>query len=155
MCETAIGRYILSGINPDIEKQIQADIAATSPDKLFEQLSSSEKGLTSEETKTRQQKYGMNEISEKKANPLIKFLLYFYGPIPFMIEVAVVLSAIIGHWDDFFIILALLFSNAIVGFYQERKAGNAIELLKQKLALTAKVIRDGSGKSSGKGAGPR
>ena len=60
-----------------------------------------------------------------------------------MIEVAVVLSAIIGHWEDFFIIIALLFSNAIVGFYQENKAGNAIELLKQKLALTAKVLRDG------------
>jgi H+-transporting ATPase len=133
----------MSAANHDKVKQFEADIEKTSSDKLFEQLSSSEKGLGTDEAKVRQQKYGMNEISEKKANPLIKFLLYFYGPIPFMIEAAVILSAIIGHWDDFFIILALLCSNAIVGFYQERKAGNAIELLKQKLALTAKVLRDG------------
>ncbi len=133
----------MSATNHDNVKQFEADIEKTSSDELFEQLSSSEKGLGSDEAKARQQKYGMNEITEEKANPLLKFLLYFYGPIPFMIEVAVILSAIIGHWDDFFIILALLFSNAIVGFYQESKAGNAIELLKQKLALTAKVLRDG------------
>ena len=133
----------MSSRNLDAVKQFEGDIEKTSSDKLFEQLSSSEKGLNSDEAKSRQQKYGMNDISEKKVTPLIKFLQYFYGPIPFMIEFAVVLSAIIGHWDDFFIILALLLSNAIVGFYQEYKAGNAIELLKQKLALTAKVLRDG------------
>jgi H+-transporting ATPase len=132
----------MSGTNPS-EDQVKADIASTSSSKLFEQLSSSEKGLSSEEAKSRQQKYGMNDISEKKVNPFIKFLQYFYGPIPFMIEFAVVLSALIGHWDDFFIILALLFTNAIVGFYQEYKAGNAIEELKQKLAPNAKVLRDG------------
>jgi H+-transporting ATPase len=133
----------MSDTDPNPGDQVQSDIAEASPDELFEQLSSSGKGLGSDEAKTRQQKYGMNDISEKKANPLIKFLLYFYGPIPFMIEVAVILSAVIGHWEDFFIILALLFTNAVVGFYQESKAGNAIELLKQKLAPNAKVLRDG------------
>ncbi len=127
----------------DTAKQVQADIAATSTATLYERLSSSEGGLSSDEARVRQRKYGLNAISEKKVSPLIKFLQYFYGPIPFMIMIAVVLSAIIGHWEDFFIILALLFSNAIVGFYQERKADNAIELLKQRLALTAKVLRDG------------
>ena len=138
----------MSGTNPS-EEQVQADIAATSSSKLFEQLSSSEKGLGSEEAKARQQKYGMNDISEKKVNPFIKFLRYFYGPIPFMIEFAVVLSAIIGHWDDFFIILALLFTNAIVGFYQEYKAGNAIEELKQKLAPNAKCSGTDMERSTG------
>jgi H+-transporting ATPase len=60
-----------------------------------------------------------------------------------MIEAAVVLSALIAHWDDFAIILALLFVNAVVGFWQEYKADNAIELLKQRLALKARVLRDG------------
>jgi H+-transporting ATPase len=60
-----------------------------------------------------------------------------------MIEVAVILSAIIGHWADFWIIFVLLLLNAVVGFWQEHKADNAIELLKQKLALTARVLRDG------------
>ncbi len=133
----------MTGDDPDTENQIKADIATTSVDKLFAQLSSSENGLSAKTVIERQQKYGKNEITEKKVNPLIKFFRYFYGPIPFMIEFAVVLSAIIGHWEDFFIILALLFTNAIVGFYQESKAGKAIELLKQRLALTAKVLRDG------------
>ena len=133
----------MTGTDPGTNNQVKGDIAATSIDKLFQQLSSSEKGLGSDEALGRQQKYGKNEITEKRISPLIKFLRYFYGPIPFMIETAVILSAIIGHWEDFFIISALLFTNAIVGFYQENKAGKAIELLKQRLALTAKVLRDG------------
>jgi H+-transporting ATPase len=60
-----------------------------------------------------------------------------------MIEAAVVMSAIIQRWPDFGIILKLLMVNAIVGFWQEHKAGNAIELLKQRLALKARVLRDG------------
>jgi H+-transporting ATPase len=59
-----------------------------------------------------------------------------------MIEAAVILSAVIQRWEDFGIIFALLMLNAVVGFWQERKAGNAIELLKQKLALKARVLRD-------------
>lgn len=109
----------------------------------FSELSSSEKGLTTEDAKERAKRYGPNELTEEKVSPLRKFLGYFWGPIPIMIMVAIVLSAIIGHWEDFFIILALLFSNAIVGFYQENKAGNAIELLKQRLAPEARVLRDG------------
>ncbi len=60
-----------------------------------------------------------------------------------MIEVAVILSAVIRHWDDFWIIFALLLLNAVVGFWQEHKADNAIELLKQRLALKARALRDG------------
>ena len=60
-----------------------------------------------------------------------------------MIEVAAILSAIIKHWEDFWIIIIMLLLNAIVGFWQEYKADNAIELLKQKLALKARIKRDG------------
>lgn len=60
-----------------------------------------------------------------------------------MIEAAAVMSAIIMHWPDFGIILTLLMLNAVVGFWQEKKADNAIELLKQKLAPNARVLRDG------------
>ncbi len=60
-----------------------------------------------------------------------------------MIEVAAALSAVLGRWDDFGIIFALLLMNGVVGFWQEHKAENAIELLKQKLALKARVRRDG------------
>jgi H+-transporting ATPase len=110
---------------------------------LFKKLSTDEKGLSSSEANERLKKYGYNEISEKKINPIIKFLGYFWGPIPWMIEVAAVLSVIIKHWEDFWIILALLLLNAVVAFWQEFKADNAIDALKQKLALKARALRDG------------
>ncbi len=110
---------------------------------LFGRLSANKDGISSSEARERLDKYGPNEIPEKKVNPIKKFLGYFWGPIPFMIEAAVVMSAIIQRWEDFAIISALLMINAVVGFWQEHQAGNAIELLKQKLAPMAKVLRDG------------
>ncbi len=89
-------------------------------------------------------RYGRNEIEEEKPNPLLKFLTYFWGPIPWMIEIAVVLSGAAGHWPDFFIISVLLFANAVVGFWEERQAGNAIDALKANLAIKARVRRDGN-----------
>ena len=60
-----------------------------------------------------------------------------------MIEVAVILSAVVGHWPDFGIILFLLVCNAVVGFWEEHQAGNAIDALKARLAIKARVKRDG------------
>ena len=106
-------------------------------------LKSSPNGLTQAEAVTRLTQYGPNEIKEKKTNPLLKFLSYMWGPIPWMIEGAVILSGVVRHWPDFFIILVLLFANAVVGFWEERQAGNAIAALKARLAVKAKVKRDG------------
>jgi H+-transporting ATPase len=99
-------------------------------------------GLSSEEVQRKLQQYGSNEIPEKKVNPLRKFLSYFWGPIPWMIEAAAALSIVIQHWEDFAIIFTLLIVNAVVGFWQEHKADNAIELLKKRLAPKARVLRD-------------
>jgi H+-transporting ATPase len=112
-------------------------------DELLSRLSATKEGLSSQEAQKRLQQYGPNEIPEKKENPLLKFLSYFWGPIPWMIEAAIVMSAIIQRWPDFGIIFTLLMVNAVVGFWQEHKAGNAIELLKQRLALKARILRDG------------
>ena len=106
-------------------------------------LDSSPNGLTQAEAEKRLAKDGPNEISEKKDNAFLKFLTYFWGPIPWMIEVAVILSGIVKHWPDFFIILVLLMSNAVVAFWEERSAGNAIAALKAKLATKTRVKRDG------------
>src|SRR6204780_4861566 len=108
------------------------------------QLTSSPDGLTDIEAKKRLTQYGPNEITEKKTNLFLKFLSYFWGPIPWMIETAVVLSGIVRHWPDFFIILLLLVCNAVVGFWEERQAGNAIAALKKELAIQAKAKRDGN-----------
>ena len=106
-------------------------------------LQSSPDGLTQAEAEKRLAQYGPNEIEEKKTNSFLKFLTYFWGPIPWMIEAAVILSAAARHWPDFGIILVLLLANAVVGFWEEHQAGNAIAALKAKLAITARVKRDG------------
>ena len=110
---------------------------------LEKKLESSIEGLSQAEAAKRLTLYGPNEITEKKTNLFLKFLSYFWGPIPWMIEVAVILSAVVRHWPDFFIILVLLMTNAAVGFWEEREAGNAIAALKAKLAIKARVKRDG------------
>ncbi|MFY9799892.1 MAG: HAD-IC family P-type ATPase, partial [Methanoregula sp.] len=104
----------------------------------------SQTGLTSAEVIELRNQYGFNDIPEEKKHPLLKFLGYFWGPIPWMIEIAAILSAAISHWEDFAVILLLLMTNAVVGFLQERKAENAIELLKKRLAPNARVLRDGT-----------
>ncbi|MDE2481372.1 MAG: plasma-membrane proton-efflux P-type ATPase [bacterium] len=100
-------------------------------------------GLRSDEVASRLQRFGPNALPEEAANPLLRFLLYFWGPIPWMIEAAAALSALVRHWEDFVIILALLLMNAGVGFWEEFQAGNAVAALKRTLALKARVKRDG------------
>jgi len=107
-------------------------------------LGSSPKGLSQAEAQKRLAQYGPNEIAEEKTNVLLKFLSYFWGPIPWMIEGAVILSGVVRHWLDFFIILFLLFSNAMVAFWEEHQAGNEIAALRAKLATKARVLRDGA-----------
>ena len=110
---------------------------------LQAKLESSKDGLSQADATKRLAHYGANEIAEKKTNELLKFLSYFWGPIPWMIEAAVVLSAVAQHWPDFGIILLLLIANAVVGFWEEHQAGNAIAALRAKLAIKARVERDG------------
>ncbi len=119
------------------------DLKSISMAELQEILASSPDGLSQVEAQRRLSQYGPNEIEEKKVNPFLKFLSYFWGPIPWMIEVAVLLSGLVRHWPDFFIILVLLVANAVVAFWEEHQAGNAIAALKAKLAIKARVKRDG------------
>ena len=76
--------------------------AATQPNinlrDLLERLETTTGGLTQEEAQNRLARYGYNELSEKKVNPILKFASYFWGPIPWMIEVAIILSALVHHW---------------------------------------------------------
>jgi len=102
----------------------------------------SKTGLSSREAAQKLEQYGPNEIPEKKVSAFRKFIGYFWGPIPWMIEVAAALSIVIQHYEDFAIIFTLLIVNAVVGFWQEKKADNAIELLKKRLAPKARVLRD-------------
>jgi H+-transporting ATPase len=127
------------GTKPDPNEALKS---LSMPD-LQAKLGSSPNGLTQAEAQKRLTQYGPNEIEEKKTNEVLKFLSYFWGPIPWMIEAAVILSAAARHWPDFGIILVLLLANAVVGFWEEHQAGNAIAALKATLAIKARVKRDG------------
>jgi H+-transporting ATPase len=128
---------------PGSEPDAADDLKSLPLPEVEKRLGSSPDGLTQVEAAKRLIQYGPNEIAEQKTNQLLKFLGYFWGPIPWMIEVAVVLSGVLKHWPDFFIILVLLVANAGVGFWEERSAGKAIDALKAQLAVNARVQRDG------------
>jgi len=130
-------------VKPEPKPAARDDLQSLPLAALEKKLASSPDGLSQAEAQKRLAQYGPNEIEEKKTNPFLQFLGYFWGPIPWMIEAAVILSAIDRHWPDFFIILVLLLANAVVGFWEEHQAGNAIEALKAKLALKARAKRDG------------
>ena len=103
-------------------------------------------GLTESEAARRLVQFGENALVEHHVSIFERLAHFFWGPIPWMIEIAAALSAALGHWNDLAIILVMLFINAGVGFWQEFKADNAIALLKQRLALKARVKRDGEWK---------
>ena len=128
---------------PGSEPKAKSDLQSMPMEELQKKLGASSEGLTQVEAAKRLVQYGPNEIEEKNDNPFLKFLTYLWGPIPWMIEAAVVLSALAQHWPDFGIILVLLLANAVVGFWEEHQAGNAIAALKAKLAVEARVRRDG------------
>ena len=105
--------------------------------------SDKDKGLASGEAKKRIEQYGYNEIPEKEESTFHRIFRRFWGPIPGMIEVAALLSAVVHRWEDFTIIMVLLFTNAFIDLWQESKALNALKVLKDKLAKNALVLRDG------------
>lgn len=100
-------------------------------------------GLTQEEVQERLKKYGYNELNEKEESWLHRLFRRFWGPIPWMIEIAAILSAIAHRWEDFSVIILMLLINAFVDFYQESKALSAIAVLKKKLARKSLVLREG------------
>jgi H+-transporting ATPase len=126
-----------------IERIDTKEAEQLSTDEAFKRLESSSQGLASAEAQKRLQQFGRNALEEKRVGALRKFLGYFWGPIPWMIEVAAILSGVVRRWDDFVIILALLIFNAVIGFWQEFKAANALDALKKQLALKARALRDG------------
>jgi H+-transporting ATPase len=115
----------------------------SSPPKAATASADATAGLSSAEAARRLAQYGRNTIAEHHTSVLVRLFKFFWGPIPWMIETAAALSAAVRHWADFAVILAMLLVNAAVGFWQEFKADNAIALLKQRLALKARVKRDG------------
>jgi H+-transporting ATPase len=113
-------------LKPGAKPTSKDDLKSIPMADLQAKLQSSPKGLSQAEAAKRLAQNGPNALKEVKVNPFLKFLTYFWGPIPWMIEAAVILSGVVRHWLDFIIISVLLLSNAVVGFWEEHQAGNAI-----------------------------
>lgn len=109
----------------------------------FKFLEASAEGLAHSEVRHRLEIFGYNEIAEKKKNTLFEFLLRFWGPMPWLLELALGLSFILGHYFEGIIIFVLLTMNAVIGHMHSRNSQKAVELLKKKLAVKAKVLRNG------------
>src|SRR5437773_6847367 len=100
-------------------------------------------GLDSAQLQERLNKYGPNALAEEKKSALSAFVTYFWGPIPWMIEAAALMALVVKDWGDFTIITSLLLFNALLGFWEEREASNALDALKSSLALKARALRGG------------
>src|SRR5665647_599790 len=121
----------------------ETDLSSIPLDQLRTELDTTNDGLSAAEAVDRLARYGRNEIAEKRRHPLLEFASFFWAPIPWMIEVALVLSLLARHWTDSVIIGVLLAMNGLVAFSEEHQAANAIEALKQRLATSARALRDG------------
>lgn len=123
-----------------------ADIKTkVTPQDLLKSLSvDPAQGLSSTEVQTRLEKFGPNALEEKKKSQLWILLGFFWGPIPWMIEAAATMAAIVGDWGDFIIILALLLFNGLLSFWEEHSASNALAALENSLALQARALRNGT-----------
>lgn len=106
-------------------------------------LGTSAKGLSVDEAKGRLEKVGPNAIIAHEESRWTKLIGYFWGPIPWMIEAAALISLARRDWPDFAVVTGLLLYNAAVGFWQDNKAANALAALKKGLALKARALRGG------------
>jgi len=102
------------------------------------------KGLTSEEVAQRLAEFGPNVIAEDKPNPVRLFFKKLWGPVPWMLEATLVLELILGNRIEAMIIAFLLLFNAVLGFMHQQRAQNALNMLRSRLQIMARVLRDGA-----------
>ncbi len=111
--------------------------------KTFELLATSENGISENEAQQRIQQWGYNEIKEEKKNPLLDFLSRYWGPVPWLLEIAMIISFAVSHYLEAIIIFVLITANAIIGYIHSRNSQKAVELIRGRLTINAKVLRDG------------
>jgi len=99
-------------------------------------------GLSGAEAAQRLEKFGANEVTEKQTPALWLLLKKFWSPVPWMLEATVVLQVVLGKRDEAVVIAALLIFNAVLGFVQENRANQALALLKKRLEIRVRVLRD-------------
>jgi len=100
-------------------------------------------GLTSQQAKQLLAQFGPNTIPEKKTSPLLSVLKKFWGPIPWMLEASLVIEIILKNRVQAIVIALLMIMNAVISVIQEHRSQKSLELLKAKLSITARALRDG------------
>jgi H+-transporting ATPase len=120
-----------------------SDYKAVSITETLGLLETSIDGLTDSVVRQRLQRFGFNEVTEKKENPAAQFLKRYWGPMPWLLELAIVLGIVVKHYLEAGIIFALLTINSVIGQIQSRGSQRALEALKKRLAAKAQVLRDG------------
>lgn len=111
---------------------------------MFNDLATSPSGLSPEEAKSRLEKYGPNSFKSGKEFDILGTIIHqFSDPLIYILIIAAVITALLGHWIDTYVIMAVVLLNAIIGFSQEYKAEKAIGALISLAAPRATVIRDG------------
>ncbi len=100
-------------------------------------------GLTAAEAQQRLKQFGPNVIPERRVHPLMTLLGKFWGPIPWLLEITIVLQVLLGRDPEALVIALLLGANAGISFVQEGRASRALDLLRKRLTASARVLRDG------------
>ncbi|MDD5477478.1 MAG: plasma-membrane proton-efflux P-type ATPase [Candidatus Omnitrophica bacterium] len=127
----------------DLKIKSTSDYKTISLEEVFKFLETTSDGLSASQAGNRLAIFGANEIAEKKPNPFLEFVSRYWGPMPWLLELAIALSLVLRHYLEGIIIFVLLTLNVIIGHMHARGSQKAIQLLKQKLAIKAKVLRDG------------
>ena len=113
----------------------------------FRLLESSAQGLAESQAAARVAQFGYNEIAEAKRSAFRDFFRRFWGPMPWLLELAIVLSLVLGRILDAEIVAALLVINVAVGYTNASRSQKALRMLRKHLAPSAKVLRDGEWKT--------
>ena len=108
--------------------------------------SNTKAGLKSAEVEAKLRQYGFNDVPEKKPIPIITFAKKFWGLTAWMLEIIIVLSWFLQRYADLYIVTGLLVFNAVLGFVEEQRASSAVDALKERLRVNARVLRDGAWK---------
>ncbi len=115
-----------------------------SASEVFDELKTSERGITEKEAESRLFKYGKNIFHGKgKTNPALLFLKQFLSPLIFLLIGSVVLTSILHEWLNMWVVLFVVILNVALGFFHEYSAENTLEKLKTYIKDRARVIRGG------------
>ena len=129
---------------PVAEPPITSEEALTLPaTEVLSHLATSTQGLDSADATQRLSIYGTNELAHKqKRTGLVSFLLHFKSPLIIILLIAASIAGALGDLTNFIIIFIIVIISVSIDHYQESKAENAAEMLKEKVSTTATVLRD-------------